>query len=166
MRKFYEIIYDGEPSGELQTEKDLREEFEEAKKTGNDYGDETLEAYIEDQIVNGEIEEVFLSTEEMENLLTETQNQITLETYAPYGMEEDDDKADGEVLYFTIPYSWYLDYLEKYYTIDDLNEFHTPEENEDLDTAFLQEYTWDMTIEMYEQADLEKVVIKKEFRED
>lgn len=161
--KFYEIIYEGEHTGELQTTEDLRKEFEEAKKTGDDYGDETLEAYIEDQIVNGEIEEVDLSTEEIENLLTEEQNQITLETLLPYDMTEDkdDDYYDNHMLLFTVPYSWYRDYIEENYKPEWLRGYHEPKERETLDESFLQEYAWDDTDRMYGHAVTDHVLMKE-----
>ena len=92
---------------------------------------------------------------------------VTFETYIPYGYngkDNYDDLNDDALLYFTVPYNWYLEYLNKYYDIADLNEFHTPEEGEDLDTAFREEYTWEDTFFMYDTAGSDRVLINEEIR--
>lgn len=151
-KKFYEVVCDEEPTGDILTDSDLRKEYEECKAL--DQIDNTcLESFIEDQIVNGEIEEIELSYEEIECLLTEEQNQITFETFPPY--ELDDYTYDHSLRVFTVPYSWYLRWLEENYFVPETS-------NRDDDDYFHAEYIWDDTMLMYDCALEDGVVIKEE----
>ena len=131
--KFYEDLRGLTPNPIL-TEDDLRKELQ-TEHTFVSF--DRLRSYTQELLTSGKIEEVFLSYEEIENLLTEEQNQITFETYPvdtlPNGKENP--YYDDTMLEFTVPYSWYLQWLEAYDTRTD-EEFHL-------------EYTWDDTLNMY-----------------
>jgi len=155
-KKFYEDLQ----TGELLTTKDLEERFKEGH-----VAIDRFDKYVEHEINTDMIQEVFLSLEEIDGLLTETQNQITLETYVPYDMFDEYEEKGGDgcpydSLFFTVPYSWYLQYLEDNYTIDQLQHEHSPKPNEDLDDAFMNDYVFEDSISMYEQAKAEGVIIE------
>jgi len=149
-KKFYEDLQ----TGELLTTKDLEARFKEGYRAID-----RLDKYIEAEIKDNMIEEVHLSYEEIENLLTEEQNQITLETYIPYEMFEDGLEEYDSSLFFTVPYSWYLQYLEDTYDLAELSKHHKPKQGEDLDDAFMEEYTLNDTEPMYAQAVKDGVII-------
>lgn len=76
---------------------------------------------------------------------------ITLETYPPMVYDGVENPFyDEELLEFTIPYSW----LSRYYHEQQLGAF-------DLDFFLMNEYTWDDTLEIYERAKIDDVVISE-----
>ena len=89
--------------------------------------------------------------------------EITLETLLPYDLssDKDDDYYDNHMLLFTVPYSWYRDYIEENYKPEWLRGYHEPKEGETLDESFLQEYAWDDTDRMYGHAVADNVLIKE-----
>ena len=153
-KRFFEV------SGELATLDELKEEYNQDMEQYPE--DISFEAWLEDRLLEPDFAEVYINYEEIEGLLTESQNQISFETYLLDGEDQPDEYYDSHLALFTVPYSWYLRYLEEHYTLDDLHEFHDvylSEEGEDLDDAFMQEYTWDMTYSMYADAVKDNVVM-------
>jgi len=153
-KKFYEDLTDTRLHN-LLTIEDLEEEIKES--TGHTFVSyDRLNSYIEELINKEEINEVFLNSEEIEGLLTANQNQITFETYPPYDLP--DNKYDETITVFTVPYSWYLAWLEETYDEEDIDDL---EEGEDLDDWFHRVYTWDDTGEMYDEASDDELIIKE-----
>ena len=79
--------------------------------------------------------------------------EIAFETYPPCywdydrGIENDD--YDETIIVFTVPYDWFLDWIKR--------------EDEDMtEEEFMDEYDWDWTEAMREDAYRENVVLKEE----
>ena len=91
---------------------------------------------------------------------------ITFETYPEpylnYETGEPNPNFESDLLFFTVPYDWYLKYIDKYYSIADLQKFRTHPDDETLDEAFRQEYSWDDTEHMLGVARDDGVVIYEE----
>ena len=150
-KKFYQDLI-GDLSTPILTEEDMKKDYEDYK-ANNEYP-LTYNRYVQDLIDSEEFAEVSLSYEEIENLLTEEQNQITFETYPPNSFP--DDKYDETITVFTVPYSWYLKWLEENYDEEDIDDL---EEGEDLDDWFHRVYTWDDTGSLYDEAfDMDTII--------
>ena len=140
-------IFENLNDGTLLTGEELRESFELDKVEGV-YADDDIS--FEDYLKDNHYEEVFLSGEEIENLLTETQNQITFDTYPPVywdydkGIENHD--YDETITMFTVPYSWYLEWLEN-------------SDDKMTDEEFMDNYDWDWTEAMEIDASAEGKII-------
>lgn len=84
------------------------------------------------------------------------QEPITFETYSDmfkdYENGVENENYDHEVRLFDVPKVWAVDWIEQTYDMD-------------LDT-FMSEYTYDETIQMYEDAIAEGVLIKANIEED
>ena len=72
---------------------------------------------------------------------------ITLDTYPSMDRED----YDEVVRLFTIPYA----YLSEVYRESDFGSF-------DLDYFLCNEYTWDDTLRIYEEAYMDKVIVHEE----
>lgn len=80
---------------------------------------------------------------------------ITLETYPPMVYDGVENPFyDEELLEFTIPYFW----LSRYYHEQQLGAF-------DLDFFLMNEYTWDDTLEIYNNASADGVIISEKIVE-
>lgn len=77
-------------------------------------------------------------------------NNFTIETYPPMFSDYDNyienEDYDDTIRVFSVPKQWAVDWIKHSgYTLDE----------------FLQEYTWDETYEMYEDANSEAVIISE-----
>ena len=79
---------------------------------------------------------------------------ITLETYPPvmldYENHVENPDYDEQILIFTVPYHW----LSDWYKEEEAGEF-------DLDYFLINEYTWDDTLAIYEQAYTDGVIVEE-----